>query len=262
MNASPTRASRKPLTPRKLLASACTTPAEGDLSQPLTRDPEERALAGVERPRTTTAFEVPIQNQGLPSEHLGKQIGWPAFFRGIGARLGRGLIGIPRHRRGRVQWFGFGSLVTPQLVLDVRSEASATSARRGIELIANPIAYPFSLFEQLVEESPDIVADAIDHREDLFENIPDEVRGGHPKILGESTDVLRKLFRHPGMENSLLTSGVHPGPAAPVATATAVSMAVPSSFGLAGILATLTLGVGIRIGVGSGSHHESHCDTL
>jgi hypothetical protein len=49
----------------------------------------------VEIPRTTTAFEIAIEDEGLPSEHVGKQIGWPEVFRGTGTGLVCGLIGAP-----------------------------------------------------------------------------------------------------------------------------------------------------------------------
>jgi hypothetical protein len=153
-----------------------------------------------------------------------------------------------------------------QLVLDVdvdlRRGTPSASAMRGVHLIANAFADALRLCEQVIEEIADIVRDAIDHREDLFEHIPDEIRGGHPKIFGESADVLRQLLRDPGVKDSLLATRVRPESA----LSTAAPMSPLLSFGLAGVMATLGCRARVRctsrgrIRVEFVSRHGSHCD--
>jgi hypothetical protein len=76
-------------------------------------------------------------------------------------------------------------------------------ARRG--LFTNAFAHPFGLLDQIVEEVADLIRHAVDHGEDLFEDVSDEIRGRDAEIGGKVPNVLGKLFGDPGMEDPFFT---------------------------------------------------------
>jgi hypothetical protein len=72
-------------------------------------------------------------------------------------------------------------------------------------LFTNALANAFGLLDQIVEEVTDIIRHTVDHGEDLFEDVPDEIRGRDAKIGRKISDVLGKLCGDSGMKNPLLT---------------------------------------------------------
>jgi hypothetical protein len=104
-------------------------------------------------------------------------------------------------------------------------------ARPG--LFTNALANAFRLLDQIVEEITDILRHAVDHGENLFEDVSNEIRGRDTEIGGKVSDVLGKLLGDPGMENPLL---------ARTRTVTAASVGMT--------------------GIGCLCSHETHCDSL
>ena len=84
-------------------------------------------------------------------------------------------------------------------------------------MIANTIANPLGLLDEIIEEVAHIVRDAVDHRKHLFEHVADEVRGRNAEILGESPYVIGELLGNARVEYPLFA-----GVPAMVAAATAL----------------------------------------
>jgi hypothetical protein len=97
------------------------------------------------------------------------------------------------------------------------SESMASSTRAsilGFGLIANAFANAISLFQQVVEEIPNIVRDAVDHREDLLEHISNQVRGRNSKVIRKFSDVVGELLGDASVDHPLLAGSM------PMATGT------------------------------------------
>ncbi len=123
-----------------------------------------------------------------------------------------------------------------RIVLDVGTAvaptgaATATPTRSGLS--ANAFANSLGFVDQVIEEIAHVDRYPVDHREDLFEHVSDEIRGGDAKILGEFPDILGKLLRDPSMQDPLFARLVR------VATASVGMTRIEALF-----------------------FHESHCDT-
>jgi hypothetical protein len=89
---------------------------------------------------------------------------------------------------------------------------------------ADAIASGFGFLQHVLEEIANVVRNGLDHREDLFENISDQIRGRDPEILGEAADIVRQLLRDPRVQHPLLSRS-RPTPAHPLATLPTVALA-------------------------------------
>jgi hypothetical protein len=112
-------------------------------------------------------------------------------------------------------------------------------------LSAHALANPLGLFEQVIEEFADIIADSVYDGEDFFKHIANEIRSRHPEILGEASDVLGELLGNTCMKDPLFAVAM----TAVTATAMSVGAAASAEFR------------GIRI-VGFVIRHGLHCDPL
>jgi len=202
----PTRASRGRST------TTGASPAECDLGQALLSEAEEGALPGGQIPLTAAACEIAVQDQGLPSQDLGKELGGVRSVP-LRVRFFRGCRGV-----GGGDARIFGRLVSREFGFDVRvgfrgalraAGVSATaprtsnrSARTRCGLIANAFANTLRFFEKIVEEPANVVRHVLDHDEDLFEDVSNEIRGRHPKIVGKVPNLLGELFRDARMEDA------------------------------------------------------------
>jgi hypothetical protein len=199
---------------RRSSATSGTTTAQSGLGQTLLAQTQKRTLTRGQISFASTTLEIAIEDQRLPAEDVGKEFGrsGSSFCR---ARLA-GRSGLILRSATR----SFGRFVSPEFRLDVdipvyvtptsrppsspaHASMAPSNARRG--LFTNALANPFGLLDQVVEEVTDIIRHTVDHREDLFENVPDEIRGRDSKIGCKISDVLGKLFGDPGMENPLLS---------------------------------------------------------
>jgi len=70
--------------------------------------------------------------------------------------------------------------------------------------MVDPVARFLGLLDHVLEEVTHVVADALDDAEGLLEDIPNQVRDRHPKILRHLPDVAGELLGNPRVENAFL----------------------------------------------------------
>jgi hypothetical protein len=224
------------------------------LGQALIADAQERTLAGAEASAAATARKLAIQHEGLPAQDLGKELGGAGSvgFRSSGvsaaivlaAIAGLRVVGREVVERARA----LAGFVRAQLGFDVRGlRVAPTSSPTpgsalgsplpGSGLIPYPLANPFGFRDQIVEEVTHVAGHAVDHREDFFEHVSNEIRGRDAQLVGELADVLRQLLGDSRVQDAFL----------------AIMVA------LVALVATAAMGrmAGGRVV----SRHESHCDS-
>lgn len=138
-----------------VLAVTGAAPAKSGLGQALLSESEKCALARLEIATTTTAFEIAIQDQRLPTENVGKELGRPGLVgagRSLIRAIGNRVAGALHMRAGRLARpvgrfvlleFGF------QILSIQRASTTAPSTRSphrpatpGLRLAADAISNP------------------------------------------------------------------------------------------------------------------------
>jgi hypothetical protein len=215
-------------------ANARAGSAQRRTQQALLAQTDEGAHASRQVDAAARTGLVPIEDERLPTKHIGK-LGTLAT---LGLSIGpRRFFGSIRRRREITRF------VATQLVLDGLVEALAPVARRlattvptampaasgAFGLPTHAIARGLRFVQHVVENPANVFGHGLHHGEDLFEHVAYEVRCGHPQIFGQASDVVRELLRDPGVKNPLLAS--------------AVPMAMPAAMAVAMLLRS-ALGIG------------------
>lgn len=190
-------------------ANARARSTQGRTQQALLAQTDKGAHASRQVDAAARTGLVPIEDEWLPTKHIGKLRALATLGLGFGPRR---FFGPIRRRRELTRF------VATQLVLDGLFEALASVARTlattvptampaapgALGLPTHAIARGLRFVQHVVEDPANVFGHGLHHGEDLFEHVAHEVGDGYPQIIREASDVVRELLGDTRMEHLLL----------------------------------------------------------